>query len=484
MEIKLAGFNVETDLLDLIKGEDRDKITPEIFSAAYARISRSSLNVTQLRTNAREDLQKSRASNKAIIFSMGHHSVAEHAVFNFDIIGVSRLALEDIEKLRLSSFTEKSQRYVTLNGDFHTPSEFVDPVLKKHFLETISEQNAFYSEAFEKLKNYLYKKYPDLLKNRSDKNMIDGWAKEDARYILSLATLGQVGLTINARNLEHLFRRFSMSKRSETVIIGNHLYNEVKDIAPSIILFRESSNFEKDFIDFANEFKDDEKKEKISDFKIINFPSNGDDLILSSFYSQFNSISFNRARSIVSKLSVERKKEIFINLFKNMEFFDSPPRNFELPDITFEAVISASNYAQLKRHRIATLLTGVYDPNLGNTIPISLSDIGMKDRFMEIIYNTNNVYYKLYQKYGEVADYILTNSHRKNVLMKMNLREIFHFIRLRSDKHAQWDIKNLSDKLLSEIKRIMPLASLLLCGKDSFIKEFESIYGTKPNFSV
>ena len=217
MEIKLAGFNVEKELLDSITGEDRDKLTPEVFSAAYARISRSSLSVTQLREKAREDIKKARASNEKIIFSMGHHSVAEHAVFNFDIIGVSRLALEDIEKFRLSSFTEKSQRYVTLKGDYHVPDEIKDPDLKKEFNLTILKQNNFYLEAYEKLKDYLYKKYPDHLSTRSEKNMVSGWAKEDARYVLSLSTLGQVGLTINARNLEHLFRRFSMSSRIETI---------------------------------------------------------------------------------------------------------------------------------------------------------------------------------------------------------------------------------------------------------------------------
>lgn len=45
---------------------------------------------------------------------MGHSSIAEHAVFNLDILGVSRLAVETIERFRLCSYTEKSQRYVRL----------------------------------------------------------------------------------------------------------------------------------------------------------------------------------------------------------------------------------------------------------------------------------------------------------------------------------------------------------------------------------
>ena len=36
----------------------------------------------------------------------------------FDILGCSRLAIEALEWHRLCSYTEKSQRYITLDGDF------------------------------------------------------------------------------------------------------------------------------------------------------------------------------------------------------------------------------------------------------------------------------------------------------------------------------------------------------------------------------
>ena len=123
-------------------------LTPETLSAAYARISRSPLPIDQLRKKACQDVEKARKSNQKIIFAMGHHSVAEHAVFNFDIMGVSRLALEEIERFRLVSYTEKSQRYVTLDGDYVLPGEIRAPPLKKIFQATVEKQNRFYFKAF------------------------------------------------------------------------------------------------------------------------------------------------------------------------------------------------------------------------------------------------------------------------------------------------------------------------------------------------
>ena len=68
--------------------------------------------------------------------------------------------------------------------------------------------------------------------------------------------------------------------------------------------------------------------------------------------------------------------------------------------------------------------------------------------------------------------------------MKMNLREVYHFIRLRSDENAQWDIRQLADQILKQLKAVMPMSTLLLCGKSDFIELFEKIYHRKPEFSI
>ena len=120
VKIVLAGYNVDAEVLEELKrrAPARDDVTPETLSAAYARISRDPRPADELRAAARREVEGARRSNRRIIFGMGHHSVAEHAVFNFDVIGVSRLAIEDLERFRLCSFTEKSQRYIKLGDDF------------------------------------------------------------------------------------------------------------------------------------------------------------------------------------------------------------------------------------------------------------------------------------------------------------------------------------------------------------------------------
>ncbi len=501
MQIKLAGYNVETEILERLEIGENEPLTPETFSSAYARISRSSKDVTALRKEAREDVQKARESNERIIFQMGHHSVAEHAVFNFDVIGVSRLALEEIEKFRLASYTEKSQRYVTLDGDFVIPKEITDKKSRELFLGTIKLQNDFYFKALEVLKEYLFAKYPEQIEKKGDRKVVEGWAKEDARYILSLATEGQLGMTINARNLEHLFRRFALSKHGEVQEMGKVIYGLVEKVAPSLILFPEPSAFETDLagermkaVISAHIPPRDKKKEphgligKVDSaafpVQLLRFSADGDERILAALLVFYHGYDYTQASYITALMPPTDKEAIFKGLFEHMEFFDSPSREFELPEVTFQALVSASNFAQLKRHRMATLLAGNYDINLGNVIPENIKINKLDKEFTEIIAKTNEAYLKIKKKYGATADYILTNSHCRPVVMRMNLREVYHFIRLRADQHAQWDIRNLAHSLAETIKDKMPLSGMLLCGKSDYIKQYESIYGKKPKFSI
>ncbi len=91
MEVIVAGVNVDRSLIDKVRrGEsvDDEAWTPETLSASYARISRSPLAITELREQARAEIERARKSNETIVFGMGHNSIAEHAVFNFDILDV------------------------------------------------------------------------------------------------------------------------------------------------------------------------------------------------------------------------------------------------------------------------------------------------------------------------------------------------------------------------------------------------------------
>jgi thymidylate synthase ThyX len=60
--------------------------------------------------------------------------------------------------------------------------------------------------------------------------------------------------------------------------------------------------------------------------------------------------------------------------------------------------------------------------------------------------------------------------------MKLNARELYHLARLRTDEHAQWDIRELSEKMLKQARKVMPLTLMMACGKDSFDKLYKNFF--------
>ncbi len=461
MRVILAGYNVDTEVLEDLKKTSRPRqdVTPETISASYARISRDPRSVDELRKVAREEVEKARQSNSSIIFKMGHHSIAEHAVFNFDIIGVSRLALEEIEKFRLCAYTEKSQRYQKLEDDFVVPDEIKGSELEKDFVGTIQKQNQFYHELIAK-----------------------GIEPEDARYVTSLATEGQLGQTINARNLEFLFRRFASHPFSEVRKLGQEMFKLVEPIAPSIILFTGANDFDqKTYSELKKALEGKRQKaKKAKEVTLETCTKNADDILIASLIHTSSNLSFKKCLKQVKGMKDEEKGEIIKTCFKYAEFYDRSPREFEYVDLTYNLVISAACFGQLKRHRMASITCQDYDPGLGVTIPGSIRKAGEEKKFNRIVSITNKTHEKIAQQNPLVAQYILTNAHRKRVLIRVNARELYHMSRLREDSHAQWDIRNICSKMTELAKEIMPLAMLFIGGKDSYSDIYESHFGKKP----
>lgn len=57
----------------------------------------------------------------------------------------------------------------------------------------------------------------------------------------------------------------------------------------------------------------------------------------------------------------------------------------------------------------------------------------------------------------EDARYILPNACTTNIVVTMNARELRHFFRLRCCERAQWEIRELANKMLELVKEVAPV---------------------------
>ncbi len=493
-EVVLAGHSIDREFVDALRRGDLPADvypTPETISAAYARISRYPEPIPELRAQARRDVPAARRSNTTIVFRMGHHSVAEHVTLNFDVLGVSRLALEALEDARLCSYTEKSQRYVTLRGEHVVPEEF-SGALRDLFDRTVADQVAFYARAFPVLHEMQRARRPEMLDSKAGRETVEGWAKEDARYGLGLATAGQLGFSANARNVEHVIRKLRHHPLAEVRALSRAIFEAAADVAPSLIILSDPERFRDAFgRDVADEFLRSARGRAArpaaealaarpapsagTDIR----PSEGDvvlagctpepDVAVVAAMLLSNSAAGHAACTEVARgMGPEGRRRFVLEALSDLSPFDAVPREFEAASFAFEIVLSAACFAQLKRHRMMTLLAQPYDPDLGPTIPDEIREAGLEADLRAVADRSAEAFRRVRDSHPDAAAYLLTNAHRRRVLAVANLREVYHIARLRMDRHSQWDIRRTAAAMAALVRRAAPAAGALICGKDEF----------------
>ena len=484
MQVILAGHNLDQTLLSRLReslrqgslsedlaGLDPNAVTPETLSAAYARISRDPRPIPELREEAIGDVTAARQSNQRIVFGFGHASVAEHAVFNLDVLGISRLAMEALEATRLGSYTEKSQRYILLDRDVVIPAEIAGSPHEKAFRRLIRVQQDGYQEAYAALCRHLEETHPEAWGSRKGRRGLEGIAKEDARYFLGMATTGQVGVTLNARSLESTIGRLAADPLTEVRALGEALHRAVVGIAPSLVRYTAASEHRRETpASLCRQLGEPDTPTADVDacVRLIDGSTAGDDLILTAIVHGHGHRSWKQASEHVRSLDEEGRLRLARESLRRMEAYEGPLRQYEVAHFTFELILSASAFAQLKRHRMATLLPQTYDPSLGITVPPSFAPVALGAKLDQIRAESEHIHAQLCEHCPPAATYALTNAHRRRVLFQANARELYHLSRLRMDEHAQWDIRQLATQMIHQAQERMPLAMMLAAGKSDF----------------
>ncbi|MDH2899728.1 MAG: FAD-dependent thymidylate synthase [archaeon] len=140
--------------------------------------------------------------------------VIEHAVFMFEIEGVSRVLTHQLVRHRIASYDQESQRFSAVEKeDFIVPHTIQsNPAALKVYEDLLKAS----IETFKKLKEL---EVP----------------KEDARFVLPQSIGTKIVMTANARALMHFFyQRTALQAQWEIRELADLMYQECKKVAPTI----------------------------------------------------------------------------------------------------------------------------------------------------------------------------------------------------------------------------------------------------------
>ncbi len=226
---------------------DPHKYSPEVIAVAFAKTSRSPETFQQIADELTDE--KSAQFHEKWVVGYGHSSVAEHAVLHIAAENISRLAVECLESNRLASYTEKSTRYQKWNPEnFHIPEELKGHVLLQGYLDTCRLLFSTYAVAMEKVSQIAEQNEPkkDGETESLYQNRIRSRSADVCRFLLPASALANVGVTINARALEHAVTKMLSHPLVEVRSLGLEIKAAAQGEVPTLVKYADADPAEKE----------------------------------------------------------------------------------------------------------------------------------------------------------------------------------------------------------------------------------------------
>ncbi len=456
------------------------EFSPETIAVTFAKTSRSPLSFREIASELTDE--KSAQFHEKWVVGYGHASVAEHAVLHIAIENVSRLAIENIESNRLASYTEKSTRYQKWNPDAY----FIPPELEGHKLFGVYQNTcqalfAAYLASLEAVLKVAARENP-----RNPGENQAGWerrirsqSQDVCRYLLPACSLANVGMTANARVLEHAIQKMLSSPLCEVRQIGEEVKQTACAEVPTLVKYAEHLPSIEELNSVMVKIADNvPSTQQSSDWcHLASTDPTGENAIIAAALYRFGHASYSASLAFVEALTQSERQELIIHLLGWLGVHDIPLRELEHTSYTFDLTFDQGAYCEVKRHRMMTQTPQGLTAELGYTVPRWMTTAGFEGEYRQNMELAQQTYRLLAVENPYIASYIVPNGFNRRILLTLNLREAFHFCSLRSTTNAHFSVRRVALRIADEIKKQHPnLAAFMQLPADISWESIESLY--------
>lgn len=485
---------------------------PEVIKGAlFSRYSRSSKSLRRLlldefigsdefasvasgpRSNLSAAVGKAQGFYDRILDGYGDDSVGELGGAHLACEGISNVAAKFIEDCRIGgSPLEKSTRYVWFNtkanGEFLF---FREPgIMKSKFADDYVRVNNLlfetYSRLMEPMTAFVVDRFPleefeffdsvskaslkfpeisdeKLLKRaRAAYNAsVKAKACDALRSFLPAGTLTNVGVFGNGRFFQGLLNKMYTSDLAELRGLASPIHAELNSVIPSFV---------------RRAGRDDYRASVDANMRALvrrllrNMePKPSDDVVL-HYYDRdaevdcvagmlypFSNLSLQQLRDSLKEMSFSQVKEV-VDSYMGMrrQRRDKPGRALEHVYYTFDLLTDFGIYRDLQRHRMMTqerqLLTTVH----GYATPDEIAKAGFQEDFDQCMAEAAALYGKIAGTMPLEAQYVVPMAFKVRWYCKLNLREAFHLIELRSTPQGHPAYRRVAQDMFRKISAVHP----------------------------
>lgn len=440
-------------------------LEPEVKAVCFAKCSRSPEPFDQIAKDL--TAEKSAEFHEKWVVGYGHASVAEHAVLSIAFENISILATKTLEDNRLASYTEKSSRYQIFNKNTYLkPAK----IMQSEFAGLYEKTADFLFEIYEKLippiAQFIKSREPkdEKTAEKTYESIIKAKVCDNVRYLLPTAALTNLGMTVNARELDWAITKLLSHPLDEMREIGAELKNVAAGVTPTLEKFAAPNQYlmetEKELKNLSRwVFENDktEQGEKILNVKIVDYDRDAENKLVTALLYGGSNLPYNQIKAEVLKMPPSIKELVIDQSLKRRGQYDRPLRELEHIYYTFDILMDYGAFRDIQRHRMATQTNQDVTAAHGYSMPKDITAAGCEEDFRSAMNAASEAFAKIYEKFPEEAQYIVPLAFRKRTLFTWNLRELHHFISLRSGKKGHISYRRIAQDCWREIEKIHPL---------------------------
>ena len=382
-------------------------------AAASARMSTQQGTAMEIYEKSAGDEKDLNLLNK--VLSSGHKSVIEHQTLTVAFNDVSVLAEQFLIECRLASFTVKSRRYVDFGSAGWVCPEGLTEAQKALYDKTMSAR---------------FEDYRQLLEL--------GVPKEDARFVLPYCLRSNFFMTLNARELIGLVCAMIQGRGKgfcEIEALGRQLKAQFDGMYPGVI-DAEAKRYPR-YEPMSLPGKIHLGTDREGDAELIDAPGDTEGFLdaVYGFTGRFP-MSYTEAHGYAMMT-------------------DARPRELEMLHYTFKIKrVSLACVTHFTRHRMLSLLVPPVSRALSQGDYVLPETVKADSR-------AETIYRRAFEAQGLAArealvlgvcmenlSYFALSGHELDLMISMNLRELIHFMKLRTCRRAQWEIRGVAWKML------------------------------------
>ena len=437
---------------------DPQTLSEEQMAVVFAMTSRSPEPFDEIAGRVSEE--NASDFNEKWVIGYGHASVAEHAVVHMALENISRVAADEVENNRLASYTEKSSRYQVIDrGHYHIPAEIAGTTLEAHYRTECDTLFGTYEELIARMTESLRKttERPVGQRRTAYELALRRIATDACRNVLPASTLTNVGMTANARTLEHAMSKLMSHNLAETRALGALIRDEARLITPTLVKYADRNSYLEKDPDGTRAGAEAPKVETASAVIVAADPEPLATLAAALKYTN----SANTWQQCLDEMRGSEEEDLSATIdqaLAAMGIHDRLPREFETVHLTVEFTMDYGALREYRRHRMLTPLLKPLTTTQGYHTPPRITQHGLTKMYGEAMARAEALFNKLAQASPAAAAYAVSHGHLQRTTAKVNLRELHHMIRLRTGDAAHESIRTPMKRALAQVERTLPPA--------------------------